>query len=936
MHRLRFAIRNTFTTISLLGSLFVGTSSCGGTPNTVNDARQGLVMRDIKYPMRDMRFPSGLRVLAEADARSPVVAIVLVVGAGSSSDPPGKEGLAHYVEHLAFRSRPFGKASVAKMLDKAGAGEWNAFTGFDNTVYYEMGPKEALGSLLLLEGSRMVAPVVRLAPETIPVELNVVRNELRQRNETGFIGEILGSMQGVLFPATHPYSRPIVGTHTSLSEITVDDVTAFLQKHYRPDNMTLLVIGDIDLTTIGTLVEQSLPKALLEGSGQKPPVSRISAVAPVPPEAPPFKLLTRETAVATPELWVGWSLPRSFDTDAYLVDFVNSAVGSALWQAELEDEDISFVNTFVVDGKEASMLLCRVGLTRGGHPEKSYQHILNALSKVWTQDNSANGVKLQEIALRKKQRRAVIDMVIEAENIATRGVSRALGTHFTGDPTLYSRSMRNVMTLEPGKITDFAKKYVNRDRARAILFRPPKGGGALPDSIALNAHTAEEEERRPVRADVERLRTILPGIGASAFTSVTLDNGLNVILAERPGLPITAASLLIQGGTAAADDLGAAYAAMWLQRPNAVWHGDPEDVGARIRRQTGRDAIYYSIAGSSGNTDIMLAMLAERVQSLSVDTDIWNRFERDRLPYLQAAENQPEEIGERAFLKNLFGSNAYGRSVMASDFANINASKAQAWIDATHVPNNAILVVVGEIDHVRTEAAIREFFGGWKRGAQPVNNVESVVPGKTAVTAPTLVTTHRLDATQAQIRFGCLLPSTQNRGTDARHDLGAELLEERIGELLRQQSGVTYGIHANAFVMRGGTSYVEVSGAVETTKLAISLTTIKQALDKLSQTPADAQELARLKLKIARQHSTQMLSNATIADAVLASRNVGFPLLSLDEEAKYYADVMPEQIQEDFKACMAGRPTLAIVGDEPAARVAFQEGWIGGPGPGNP
>jgi len=263
MHAKRSSFWKNLAALPMLGALAFGTSSCGGSQAAaVNDARQGLVMRDIKYPMRDMRFPSGLRVLAEADSRSPVVALVLVVGAGSSSDPVGKEGLAHYIEHLAFRSRPFGKESVAKMLDKSGAGQWNAFTGFDSTVYFEMGPKESLGTLLQLEGNRMANPVARLAPETLPVELNVVRNELRQRGETGFAGEMFASMQSLLFPTSHPYARSVGGTHSSLSNITVDDVTAFLGKHYRPDNMTLLIIGDVDLQSIGTLVDHELSRKL--------------------------------------------------------------------------------------------------------------------------------------------------------------------------------------------------------------------------------------------------------------------------------------------------------------------------------------------------------------------------------------------------------------------------------------------------------------------------------------------------------------------------------------------------------------------------------------------------------------------------------------------------------------------------------------------------
>lgn len=888
-------------------------------------------MRNISYPMRDIRFPSGLRVLAEQDTRAPVVGLVLVVGAGSSSDPPGKEGLAHYVEHLAFRSRPFGNLSVARMLDKAGAGQWNAFTSLDETVYWEIGPKEALGSLLQLEGTRMALPVAHLAAETIPVELNVVRNELRQRSETGFVGEVLGTMQSLLFPPSHPYARPVGGTHASLSNINADDVTAFLDKHYRPDNMTLLVIGDIELDSISTLVEQSLPKQLLEAHGKQLSSSRIARVAPEPPAPPPARLISQEAAVATPELWIGWSLPRAFDSDAYLVNFVETVVGGAVNASESEDEDINFVDTAVVDGKDASMLLCRVVLTSGGHPEKSYQHVLNALSHVWTRQVTTASFKNQEIGIRRQQRRAVIDMVLEAEDISQRGVSRARITHFTGDPTVYSRAMVSVMNLQPSQIVDFAEKYVNRDRARAVFFRPPKGGGALPESSAVQANTVEEEDRRPVRADTERLKTIVPGIGASSFVTMTLENGLDVVIAPRPGLPIATAHILFYGGEGAAENLEAATAGIWLQQSSATWHGPPEDLGAQWFRRSGKDATVYAITGSSGNASIMLGMIAERVRSFTVDSGVWVNFERNRLPYLQAAETQPEFVAERNFRQALFGPSGYGRTRDAQRLGDLNASKAQAWLDATHVPNNAVLVVVGEIDPDQIKAVVKEVFGDWKQGAQPINTVEAQEPTKKPAAAPALVTTHRPDATQAQIRFGCLLPPVRQLATDVRHDVGAALLTEHIGNVLRQQAGVTYGLHAQTTALRGGTSYLQISGAVENAKLGFALSAIRKSLDNLAQIPTDAQGLARMKLKFARRWATAGLSNQDIATELLGARSMNFSLTSIDNIAAHIADITPEQLQEDFQACLAGRPVLSLIGDEPSVRTAFNEAWAAPP-----
>ena len=214
-------------------------AACGGNVNVVK--KQNLDLKPVNLPLRTFAFPSGLRVVVEKDTRTPLAGVFAVVGSGSSSDPKGKEGLAHYVEHLAFQSKPFGQLRFEDMLDAAGAIAWNASTNFDATTYYEIGPASALPQLLRAEAVRMVVPVSDISSSARKVELDVVRNELRERNETGFVGDVFSRMQVALFPPGHPNSSPIGGTHQSLSSLTKADADAFAKAHYRPDNLTIVI-----------------------------------------------------------------------------------------------------------------------------------------------------------------------------------------------------------------------------------------------------------------------------------------------------------------------------------------------------------------------------------------------------------------------------------------------------------------------------------------------------------------------------------------------------------------------------------------------------------------------------------------------------------------------------------------------------------------------
>ncbi|UQA61491.1 M16 family metallopeptidase [Polyangium aurulentum] len=880
-------------------------------------------MRDVSFPLHEKRFPSGLRVILEEDHRTPLVGLFLVVGAGSSSDPQGKEGLAHYVEHLAFRSRPYGKSSLRRLLERAGAAQWNAFTGLDDTVYYEVGPASALPEMLRLEGARMLAPIAKVTPETLAVELEVVANELRQSNETGFVGEMLGAMQAAVFPAGHPYARPVIGTHESLHAITPVDIEAFLKRHYRPDNMTLVILGDIKPAEIGPIVESSLPEALLAAPTPVKPGPRLAPRAPEPPAPPPARLVRKEGAVATPELWIGWSLPRSFDAEAYLVEFMEREVNEQLRGAARADDDIAFVSTELVSGTQASMLLCRVVLNRGGHPERSMERVLDRMHNVWTRPNNATEVQADAMRFDHRKRAAVVNMLLEAEHIGSRGVARATITHFSQDPSLYSRALNNVIALQPRRVADLADRYLNRDRARAVLFTPPAGGGARASAFPVSATALDEEDPLPMRVDEDRLKGIAVPPGVSWYTQLNLPNGLEVVLGRREGLPLVSVGLMLRGGLTAIDP-AAAHVAALLAAPRETWHGDPKEFGGQMTVSHMRDRSAYMLQGASGNVGIMLGILAERVRSMDVDSGKWASFERDTVSYLSLTEQQPKMRAERSFLSTLFADHPFGRVVTGKDLGDSSVGAAQRWIDATHTPRNAVLAVIGEIDPTEVEKIVRDQFEGWKdQGPAPAAVTAARMEGEPM--APRFVVTHRPGATQAEVRFGCLLPPTERAAVEVRHDLVGALVENRLGKVLRQQLGATYGIDANAWVLAGGSSFLEVTGAVENGKLGKALATLTGTLTSLAEAPASPGALAEAKLALARHVATAYVTNGDITRSVLGLRLRGYPLQDGDAYGKLLAAVPAEAVQRDFKRCQGGQPTISILGDEVIVRAAIKE-----------
>ncbi|WP_394850863.1 insulinase family protein [Pendulispora brunnea] len=519
-------------------------------------------------------------------------------------------------------------------------------------------------------------------------------------------------------------------------------------------------------------------------------------------------------------------------------------------------------------------------------------------------------------------------MLLETEDIVRHGTTRALTTHFTKNPATYLRSVDKVLELKSSKLIDYAEKYLARDRARAVLFMPAPGG-ARADAKSIGSQQLGEEDALPLRVDTERLAAIAPSPVPNGYRQFSLSNGLQVVIVRRDGSPTASVQLSMRGGFGAAESPAAAQvAAMLMQPPRWNAHGSPAEFGGQMQRTLNQDKMHYALDGAAGNVGMMIAILAETVPGSYVTSDSFRRLRNYRVPYLKLAERKPEAAASRAFRSSLFAGHPYGRPVTADEIGESSEGAADDWIHGTHVARNALLAVVGEIDPAEVEKIVRSEFGDWEagQGAAPVPPAYEPPRRKAASAVPEInvLVTERPGATQAQIQLGCILPAVHRALDDDQHDVAAQLVQTRLGEALRERAGVTYGIRANAFVLRGGTAFLEIRGAVERDALSTALTTVRDALRQVGDKTASENELAWAKLRAARLHTTQYVTNRNVTRAILNRVNLGFPIETLNSTAADIGATTPERVRDDIHACTAAGVTLSIVGDGPSIRTALK------------
>lgn len=185
---------------------------------------------------------NGLQLVVIEDRRAPIVTHMVWYRVGAADDPPGRSGLAHFVEHLMFKATGKLAAGELSRLVADLGGNDNAITSHDSTLYYQRVASEHLATVMALEADRMVN--LRFSPEEVAIERDVVIEERRQRTEASPLNALSEEINATLY-RDHPYAVPVLGWPDEIMRLDADASRRFYERHYAPDNAIVVVTGDI-------------------------------------------------------------------------------------------------------------------------------------------------------------------------------------------------------------------------------------------------------------------------------------------------------------------------------------------------------------------------------------------------------------------------------------------------------------------------------------------------------------------------------------------------------------------------------------------------------------------------------------------------------------------------------------------------------------------
>ncbi len=210
---------------------------------------------------------NGLEAVVIEDHRAPVVVHMLWYRAGAADEPPGKSGIAHFLEHLLFKATENLESGEFSEIVEANGGRDNAFTSWDYTGYFQRVAADRLELMMQMEADRMRN--IRLTEEDIVTERDVILEERNQRTDSD-PGALFGEQRRAAQYLNHPYGIPIIGWRHEMEELDMEDALDFYRTFYAPNNAVLVVAGDVDPAEVEELAKKHYgPLEPTPGLGQR-------------------------------------------------------------------------------------------------------------------------------------------------------------------------------------------------------------------------------------------------------------------------------------------------------------------------------------------------------------------------------------------------------------------------------------------------------------------------------------------------------------------------------------------------------------------------------------------------------------------------------------------------------------------------------------------
>jgi zinc protease len=449
------------STFAVLIMLVLALAAAGPGPTP---AGKEAAVRSPELKIQAHGLANGLQILMVEDHSAPVINLQVWYHVGSKNEKPGRTGFAHLFEHLMFKgSAHVGPDEHSRIVEAAGGFD-NAYTNDDVTVYWQTFPSNYLERIVWLEADRMGS--LNVDEANFKSEREVVKEERRVGIENSPYGRLAEDIADAAF-TVHPYKHTTIGSMDDLSKASLEDVREFHTAFYRPDNATMVIVGDFAPAQAAGWVDTYF-------SG----ISKPSAAIPrVTVQEPPQKAERRLTKwygsfSPLPAYVAGYHMPAEFTPDSYPLilasNILSGGESSRLYQKLVYQDQVAVQAAGVGNFTEHPNLFYAVAILNPGRRIADGER---ALDTIFDQMKNQPVIP-QELEKAKNQQMAadILGRRSAQEKADAIGRAAVIGR----DPNLANASLDRFLKVTAADIQRVARQYFDKSQRTVILIEPPK------------------------------------------------------------------------------------------------------------------------------------------------------------------------------------------------------------------------------------------------------------------------------------------------------------------------------------------------------------------------------------------------------------------------------------------------------------------------------
>ena len=808
---------------------------------------------------------NGLQVAIQEDRFAPVVAVQMWVKAGSADETPDVAGAAHVHEHMLFKgtpSRPVG--AIAAEIESSG-GTINAFTTADHTVYHVV-----VASRHFSDGLSVLADAIRNStfdPGELDKELQVVMEEWKHGEDSP--GTRAATELFELAFRRHPYGRPVIGYRETIEALTRERVVNFYRRWYHPNNMTLVIVGDLDPEAAREEVVRHFGSAARADLPVRP--------RPAEPAQTEPRVSVVDMNVEEDYVYLGFPLPPAEHEDIFALDLLSFIAGggesSRLVQIlQAEHELVNWITVSAYTPADAGLFIVAAAAER----KKLRPALERSLALLFAYRHAL----VSQVELDRARTNLAGDFIYRRETV--QGQARQLGYFLTvfADPDYERRYLAGLAAVTPEDVRRVARRYLSAATLNAIVLgRSPDAALPSADDIGALCRRLEQSTNSagpPADAPTPRRRTR----SDSSVTVHRLDNGVRLLVKEHRSVPVMALQAATLGGVLfeTEGDAGIGnFIAGLLTRGSRSFSRQAlaetvESLAGSLNGFSGRNSL--GLAGSflTAHADQGLDIFLETLLEPAFPGDEVEKRRREILLALKNREDDLAQVAFDLFYRTVFETHPYRLLTLGSQASVEALSQARAAESYRGLldPRRLVLGVVGDVQTDRVIDRLNAGLSGLAATTPPAAPPSESRPDRVRNA------TRETDRQQSHVVLGFQGVSLDNPDGSALKVLETVLSRQggRLFYQLREQQALAYSV--TAFDIEGlAPGVFGVYLGTDPGKVDEAVAAAETELARVRDTPIDADELDQAKKCMVGSYEISLQSNAAQAEEMVFNELYG-------------------------------------------------------------